>query len=70
MLNVAQELGIKAAVAGREIDRIITNITRFSEQLIREVEATDNYDAKPEELRMLRKIKNLAISEFTKQIQQ
>lgn len=69
LLRFAQELGIRQPSAEKEIERMSEKVIRYSDELIHEVEALEPYDAKPGELRMLRKIQNLAIDEFSKQIQ-
>ncbi|MBX2849813.1 MAG: HipA domain-containing protein [Acidiferrobacterales bacterium] len=68
IITFAEELGLKANITNREIERMIKAIEPACEELINEVEAMPSYKGKAGELRMLRQIQNLAILELCEQI--
>ena len=68
ILAFAEEIGLKANIAKREIEKMIQKIEPGCRQLIKEVEALPNYESKAGELRVLRKIENLAVKEFCAQL--
>lgn len=68
MVFAAEALGLTAAIAEREIDRMIATAERAALSFIAEVEDLLFYPGKAGELRMLRQILHLCLEEFGAQL--
>lgn len=68
MAFAAEALGLTAAIAEREIDRMIATAQKAAPDLIEQVEGAPFYPGKAGELRMLRQIQRLCLAEFSEQL--
>lgn len=68
LIDAAAELGLPAVIATRELDKLIDKVTTQGGQLLETFDQLPPYASKAGELRMLRQIFYLAITEFSQQV--